>query len=249
MVDLVDLVAGQKSYGDVPRRHVTGQQAYFLEVPGSSAAAGLSVVSFTAIEALGEPWVRSEEGTIPPLSPRVCRRRAADPDPRGGLVEEAICDQDNARQCGRQILFARRFKRKLHRKGRTTVGGDTELRKGESIVPLQEAAIRLAQSVAERRSKVAPDDQRSARLRIGDERHLEIAPSIAIERQVPGNHPIAPMFARFDAETRQQRRDRLSAQGRLHQGGTSGCRSTCRSIEARGAGADRSRCRWIRRMQ
>ncbi|CAG2158132.1 type VI secretion system Vgr family protein [Cupriavidus numazuensis] len=35
---------------------VTGRQAYFLEVPSARSAAGLSVVSFTAVEKLGEPY-------------------------------------------------------------------------------------------------------------------------------------------------------------------------------------------------
>ena len=35
---------------------VTGKQSYFLEVPGSASASGLSVVSFAATERLGEPY-------------------------------------------------------------------------------------------------------------------------------------------------------------------------------------------------
>ncbi|WP_186426023.1 type VI secretion system Vgr family protein [Cupriavidus metallidurans] len=35
---------------------VTGRQAYFLEVPGTASAAALSVVSFEAVERLGEPY-------------------------------------------------------------------------------------------------------------------------------------------------------------------------------------------------
>jgi type VI secretion system secreted protein VgrG len=49
-----------KAYGAEALRNavavtVTGRQAYFLEVPGSVSAAGLSVVSFEAVERLGEP--------------------------------------------------------------------------------------------------------------------------------------------------------------------------------------------------
>jgi type VI secretion system secreted protein VgrG len=35
---------------------VAGRQVYFLEVPGASSAAELSVVSFEAVERLGDPY-------------------------------------------------------------------------------------------------------------------------------------------------------------------------------------------------
>jgi len=35
---------------------VTGRQSYFLEVPSAATAAALSVVSFKAVERLGEPY-------------------------------------------------------------------------------------------------------------------------------------------------------------------------------------------------
>jgi hypothetical protein len=38
-------------------------------------------------------------------------------------------------------------------------------------------------------------------LRVSDQCHLEITAAFAVERQVPGDHPVAPMFARFDPET------------------------------------------------
>jgi len=38
------------------RRFITGKQIYFLDVPGSASAAALSVVSFEAIERVGEPY-------------------------------------------------------------------------------------------------------------------------------------------------------------------------------------------------
>ncbi|UBM11614.1 type VI secretion system Vgr family protein [Cupriavidus metallidurans] len=52
---------GLKAYGAEALRNavavtVTGRQAYFLEVPGSASAAGLSVVCFEAVERLGEPY-------------------------------------------------------------------------------------------------------------------------------------------------------------------------------------------------
>lgn len=50
-----------KTYGEEALRNavavtVTGRQSYFLKVPGSASAAGLSVVSFEAMERLGEPY-------------------------------------------------------------------------------------------------------------------------------------------------------------------------------------------------
>ena len=40
---------------DPLRQGVAGRQAYFLDVPGTASAAGLSVVSFTATEKIGAP--------------------------------------------------------------------------------------------------------------------------------------------------------------------------------------------------
>ncbi|CAG2159136.1 type VI secretion system Vgr family protein [Cupriavidus numazuensis] len=44
-----------EAFGDSGRA-ITGRQAYFLEVPSARSAAGLSVVSFEALERLGEPY-------------------------------------------------------------------------------------------------------------------------------------------------------------------------------------------------
>lgn len=41
---------------DVAANAKTGRQAYFLEVPSARSAAELSVVSFEAVERLGEPY-------------------------------------------------------------------------------------------------------------------------------------------------------------------------------------------------
>ncbi|RAR54867.1 late control gene D protein (GPD), partial [Paraburkholderia unamae] len=43
----------------------TGRQAYFLDIPGTEAAAALSVVSFKATEKMGEPSVVHIELTHP----------------------------------------------------------------------------------------------------------------------------------------------------------------------------------------
>lgn len=50
---------------DVAARALTGRQAYFLEVPRSPSAAGLSVVSFEAVERLGEPYKVTVQLTHP----------------------------------------------------------------------------------------------------------------------------------------------------------------------------------------
>jgi len=47
------------------RDAVTGRQAYFLDVPGASGGAQLSVVSFEAVEELGRPWVATVTLTHP----------------------------------------------------------------------------------------------------------------------------------------------------------------------------------------
>ncbi|CAG9176397.1 hypothetical protein LMG23992_03264 [Cupriavidus laharis] len=44
-----------EGWGD-PAALVTGRQAYFLDIPGAPSASGLSVVSFRAVERLGEPY-------------------------------------------------------------------------------------------------------------------------------------------------------------------------------------------------
>ncbi|WP_043368116.1 contractile injection system protein, VgrG/Pvc8 family, partial [Cupriavidus sp. WS] len=43
----------------------TGRQAYFLEVPGTASAAALSVVSFEAVERMGEPYAVTIQLTHP----------------------------------------------------------------------------------------------------------------------------------------------------------------------------------------
>ncbi|TPQ40154.1 type VI secretion system Vgr family protein [Cupriavidus pinatubonensis] len=49
---------------DLPKG-ITGRQAYFLEVPSAPTAAALSVVSFKAVERLGEPYVVTVQLTHP----------------------------------------------------------------------------------------------------------------------------------------------------------------------------------------
>ncbi|WP_322054535.1 Tox-REase-5 domain-containing protein [Paraburkholderia bannensis] len=50
--------------------YITGRQAHHLQVPGTTSAAGLSVVSFTAAEAMGEPTTVTIEATHPETLPR-----------------------------------------------------------------------------------------------------------------------------------------------------------------------------------
>lgn len=48
-----------------PSAPTAGRQAYFLEVPGTASAAALSVVSFEALERMGEPYVVTIQLTHP----------------------------------------------------------------------------------------------------------------------------------------------------------------------------------------
>ncbi len=50
---------------DIAAKAMTGRQAYFLEVPSAATAAALSVVSFEAVERLGEPYVVTVQLTHP----------------------------------------------------------------------------------------------------------------------------------------------------------------------------------------
>jgi type VI secretion system secreted protein VgrG len=47
---------GLEAYGNALPNRITGQQAYFVDVPGAASAAALSVVSFEAVERLGDPY-------------------------------------------------------------------------------------------------------------------------------------------------------------------------------------------------
>lgn len=62
---MADQVERLKTYGDAQRKGLTGRQAYFLEVPGAASAAALSVVSFEAVERLGEPYTINIQLTHP----------------------------------------------------------------------------------------------------------------------------------------------------------------------------------------
>lgn len=53
------------SDGAALRKRLTGQQAYALKVPGAASAAALSVVSFQAVERLGEPYTVTIQLTHP----------------------------------------------------------------------------------------------------------------------------------------------------------------------------------------
>ncbi|WP_149135834.1 hypothetical protein [Cupriavidus campinensis] len=53
---MADLAEELKAYGGALREGLTGRQTYSLEVPGAASAAGLSVVSFKAVERL-DPFV------------------------------------------------------------------------------------------------------------------------------------------------------------------------------------------------
>jgi type VI secretion system secreted protein VgrG len=53
---MADLVEEVKAYGGALAGMLTGRQSYYLEVPGTASAAALSVVSFEAVERLGDPY-------------------------------------------------------------------------------------------------------------------------------------------------------------------------------------------------
>ncbi|WP_082080174.1 type VI secretion system Vgr family protein [Cupriavidus basilensis] len=62
---MADLGRELRTYGDALLRGLTGRQAYFLEVPGTASAAALSVVSFEAVERMGEPYAVTIQLTHP----------------------------------------------------------------------------------------------------------------------------------------------------------------------------------------
>jgi type VI secretion system secreted protein VgrG len=62
---MADLVEGLKNYGGALFNGLTGRQAYFLQVPGTASAVALSVVSFEAVERLGEPYTVTIQLTHP----------------------------------------------------------------------------------------------------------------------------------------------------------------------------------------
>ena len=62
---MADPVAGLKTYGGALLRRLTGRQAYFLEVPGTGSAVALSVVSFEAVERMGELYTVTVQLTHP----------------------------------------------------------------------------------------------------------------------------------------------------------------------------------------
>jgi type VI secretion system secreted protein VgrG len=62
---MADLMEGLKTNGSTLLRGLTGRQAYFLQVPGTASAAALSVVSFEAVERMGEPYTLTIQLTHP----------------------------------------------------------------------------------------------------------------------------------------------------------------------------------------
>ncbi|EHP40162.1 Rhs element Vgr protein [Cupriavidus basilensis OR16] len=62
---MTDPVAQLRAYGTALLKELTGRQAYFLEVPAAASAAALSVVSFEAVERMGEPYTVTIQLTHP----------------------------------------------------------------------------------------------------------------------------------------------------------------------------------------
>ncbi|WER48138.1 type VI secretion system tip protein VgrG [Cupriavidus sp. WKF15] len=62
---MADLGKERKPYGDSLPRGLTGRQAYFLKVAGTASAAALSVMSFEAVERMGEPYTVTVQLTHP----------------------------------------------------------------------------------------------------------------------------------------------------------------------------------------
>ncbi|WP_420997237.1 type VI secretion system Vgr family protein [Cupriavidus sp. 30B13] len=62
---MADLGKELRTYGDALLKGLTRRQAYFLEVPGTASAAALSVVSFEAVERMGEPYAVTIQLTHP----------------------------------------------------------------------------------------------------------------------------------------------------------------------------------------
>ncbi|AQV94469.1 type IV secretion protein Rhs [Cupriavidus necator] len=62
---MADLTGELKNYGGTLLKGLTGGQAYFVEVPGTASAAALSVVSFEAVERMGEPYTVTIQLTHP----------------------------------------------------------------------------------------------------------------------------------------------------------------------------------------
>ncbi|EHP37676.1 Rhs element Vgr protein [Cupriavidus basilensis OR16] len=62
---MTDPVEQLRAYGTALLKELTGRQVYFLEVPAAASAAALSVVSFEAVERMGEPYTVTIQLTHP----------------------------------------------------------------------------------------------------------------------------------------------------------------------------------------
>ena len=62
---MTDLGKDLSDFNDAVRAGLSRHQAYFLKVPGTASAEALSVVSFEAVERLGEPYVVTVRLTHP----------------------------------------------------------------------------------------------------------------------------------------------------------------------------------------
>ncbi|WP_432260036.1 type VI secretion system Vgr family protein [Cupriavidus sp. TMH.W2] len=62
---MANLERGLETCGNALLRHITGRQAYFVDVPGTASATALSVVAFEAVERLGDPYTVTIQLTHP----------------------------------------------------------------------------------------------------------------------------------------------------------------------------------------
>ena len=127
----------------------------------------------------GCPMCRSPgSGIGPPChsqSPNSSSRRSAMPRIRAMASPSASADAVVDRQ--------------LDGEQRALVLGDRELGERELVVPAQQAAVRLAEHVADRRRVLGPADDREGR--IEDDRHPQVEPAAPVEDEVPAGDPVA----------------------------------------------------------
>jgi len=132
------------------------------------------------LESLGEISCVCEQWAIPSFTPRIRWHLSANPDPLRRFADQCIGDEKHSGERIAHLVRRGLGGAQFNAERGTAIFSDRKLRKGEAVIPLQEAPIRGTKAIAERWRKVRPDHQRAAWASVMDQTDAQPAPNVPV---------------------------------------------------------------------
>ena len=161
-----------------------------------------------SLQAIGEIGNGAQQGLVSTRRSVVGGDAATNPDPCRRLIEEAVGDQHGTGKRLNQVALGSLLRAQLNAEHWSAIFGNTEFCKEVFVAPFQQAAIRLAQTVAKWWREMCPDDQDSTRSGIVNQREAQATATLSVKFQVPYRCIIATVrLGHCDTVSFKQRRN------------------------------------------